>query len=348
MKDNVETILEKTWPLCEPYARATNPDFRLGIKEVFNEELFVKSPVASVLVLAWRHEKFIEECISSICNQVTDFPFEVLVGEDASPDGTLSACLELQKRYPRYVKIIYSEKNVGLVGNMVRLDDRARGDYIAICEGDDYWVDPQKLNKQVALLRAREDVSLVHMAVWQQYEKCKWSRCPAAHKTIRRVLNTNDLLASQQRRLMFLGGNYIQTPTVMCRKIAFTKACESLMAVERVTRWIPSSDFMLWFFTMQHGKSYFVPDIVAVKRINGTSLTSITDDRIVNARILGDRRNALTMAVGDGFCEEDVCTIISKIETATARCNSMTKRRANKVGPFYLLIKRFVIWIAGV
>jgi len=345
MTDKIKKILDATWSLCEPFAKSTDFDSHVETKVVYDEGLFVKDPVVSVLVLTWRHENFIEECVNSICAQLTGFSFEVLIGEDASPDRTLDICLALQKRYPEQVKVIYSKENVGLVGNMVRLNKMARGEYVAICEGDDYWVDTRKLEKQVALLKEHNEVSLVHMGVWQQYEKCKWSRCPVAHKTIKRILDTNLLSATRQRILMLVQGNYIQTPTVMCRKIAFTKACEDLVAVERITHWIPSTDFMLWFFTMQHGSSYFIPDIVAVKRINGTSLTTIKDGKVANARILGDKRNALVMAEKDGFREDDVFKLISSLENAVARYNYEGRRNSVKMGPVHLLLKRVVLML---
>ena len=345
MKDNVKESLERTWPPCSKFAKLSNADSTLRTEEVFDKGEFVKDPLVSVLVLTYRHEQYIEECVSSICQQKTDFSFEVLVGEDASPDGTLRICLDLQQRYPKQVKVIYSKANAGLVGNMVRLNNRARGKYIAICEGDDFWVDARKLAKQVGVFETRTDVSLVHMLVWQQYEMAKWTRCPAAFRTVRRLLKSNELDGRQQQRKMLIDGNFIQTPTVMCRKDAFAKACDDLVKIERITHWIPSTDFMLWFFCMSSGKAYFMPEVVAVKRVNSTSLTTIRDPKIVYARILGDKRNAVAMASEIGFSEDDMKKVITDMDVAEAKYNSPNATCQSGMKPIDYLFKRLLITI---
>lgn len=118
-----------------------------------------QAPV-SVLLLAYNHEPYIEESIQGILNQVFDGGIELLIGEDASSDQTLKICLKYQSRYPQLIRVLTDEKNVGMHANFRRLWEAARYPYVAFCEGDDYWSDPYKLQKQVSFLRQHPECSM--------------------------------------------------------------------------------------------------------------------------------------------------------------------------------------------
>lgn len=113
-------------------------------------------PRVSVVVPTYQHANFIEQCLNSILQQQTGFPFEILVGEDESVDGTREICLRLAAEYPDRIRLFLgSRKDVmRILGkptgryNLLRLLEAANGKYIAICEGDDYWIDPGKLQRQ--------------------------------------------------------------------------------------------------------------------------------------------------------------------------------------------------------
>jgi glycosyltransferase involved in cell wall biosynthesis len=92
--------------------------------------------------------------------QRTNFPFEVIVGEDCSTDRTREIVLAYQAQYPDKIRAITSEKNVGGPQNMLLVSQACRGKYHAFCEGDDYWIDPQKLQKQVDFLEAHPQASM--------------------------------------------------------------------------------------------------------------------------------------------------------------------------------------------
>jgi len=114
----------------------------------------MKSEVlVSVCMTAYNQAKFIVEAIEGVLMQQTDFPFELLIGEDFSmKDNTLDICLNYQKKYPEIIRIVHDKKNHGMVANEQRLMDLAEGKYIAFCEADDYWIHPLKLQKQVNIL----------------------------------------------------------------------------------------------------------------------------------------------------------------------------------------------------
>ena len=113
---------------------------------------------------AYNHEKYIKDALDSFLMQKTDFPFEVLIHDDASTDRTGEIIREYEKKYPHIIKPIYQTENQYSKGikNISGLFNfpRAQGRYIAMCEGDDYFTDPYKLKKQVEYLDAHPDCSL--------------------------------------------------------------------------------------------------------------------------------------------------------------------------------------------
>jgi glycosyltransferase involved in cell wall biosynthesis len=105
----------------------------------------------SVCVITYNQEKYIRQCLQSIVDQKTDFEFEVIVGDDCSTDGTRAIVQEFSDRYPEVVKPKFHKKNGGGTKNYFSVHEQAKADYIAHCDGDDYWL-PNKLSYQVALL----------------------------------------------------------------------------------------------------------------------------------------------------------------------------------------------------
>ncbi len=119
-------------------------------------------PVVSVLMITYNHAEYLADAIEGVVQQACNFPFELIIGEDASKDGTLQIALEYQKRYPQIIRVVHSESNVGMNNNSRRIFAKARGQYVAYCEGDDFWCAPDKLAKQVALMESNEEIGIVH------------------------------------------------------------------------------------------------------------------------------------------------------------------------------------------
>lgn len=139
----------------EPIVECLNPPERIPCNETSDSERLCRRPLVSVVMTAYNHEKYIEEAIEGVMRQRADFEYELLVCEDCSPDATRRICLDCQKRHPDRIRVLWSEQNVfgALGGNEARGEAHCRGEYIAYCEGDDYWSDPLKLQKQVAAMR---------------------------------------------------------------------------------------------------------------------------------------------------------------------------------------------------
>lgn len=115
----------------------------------------------SVLVITYNHEKYIAQTINSILAQNCSFRVEIVIGEDCSRDSTAATVQSYKERYPDIITVITSEANVGMLNNLIRTLNACKGKYIAICEGDDYWTDPDKLQKQVEFLEANPEYGII-------------------------------------------------------------------------------------------------------------------------------------------------------------------------------------------
>lgn len=126
-------------------------------------------PKVSVIMIAYNQADTIGEAIRSVVLQRAPFPFELIVADDASTDSTLGVARQWQERYPDIIRIIGRPANLGLQGNFLDAWAQARGEYIAICEGDDHWSSRHKLRRQAAWLDSHPGCSLVFHRVWNHY-----------------------------------------------------------------------------------------------------------------------------------------------------------------------------------
>lgn len=117
--------------------------------------------LVSVWMITYNHEKYIAQALNGVLMQETNFNFEIVIGEDFSKDNTRAIIQEYESKYPTKIRIICQESNVGVLRNAYEFTlPLCKGKYIACLEGDDYWTDPLKLQKQVDFLEANPDYSL--------------------------------------------------------------------------------------------------------------------------------------------------------------------------------------------
>ena len=131
-------------------------------------------PVVCIRCTTYNHESYIAQALDGFIMQETDFPFEVIVHDDASTDKTADIIREYAAKYPKIIKPIYETENqYSKKDNSLRkiMDNACKGEFMAICEGDDYWIDPLKLQKQVDYLRAHPKCSLVRTEINRLYQK---------------------------------------------------------------------------------------------------------------------------------------------------------------------------------
>lgn len=121
--------------------------------------------MASIFVLAYNQEKFIRQTLDSLLSQKTSFTFKIVIGDDASTDLTSSICEEYALKFPQVIDYHRNEENLGLMGNFVQTASRLEGKYIAICDGDDYWINEEKLERQVRFLEENLQYAVVGTGV---------------------------------------------------------------------------------------------------------------------------------------------------------------------------------------
>ena len=145
----------------EPIEVFTGDPMDIPCIETSDPEKLCKHPVVSVQMITYNHEPYIRQAIEGVMMQKTDFEFELVIGEDCSQDKTREICFEYQKRYPDKIRVLWWHENVSkLGGNGRRTRAHCRGEFIALCEGDDYWIDPLKLQKQVNVMREYPNIGL--------------------------------------------------------------------------------------------------------------------------------------------------------------------------------------------
>lgn len=170
-----------------------------------------KIPLVSILCVTYNQENYIEEAIKSFIMQKTSFTFEVIIHDDASTDGTQKIIRKYVKEYPDILKPMYEENNQFSQGNDQFIHDMfiaAKGKYIAACEGDDFWTDPNKLQLQVNFLEKNADYSICFHPVRVFFEKNEEKEYVHPNVSEYKNFDINNLLKR----------NFIQSNSVMYRK----------------------------------------------------------------------------------------------------------------------------------
>lgn len=122
---------------------------RLSLQTIPMAVTGASRPKVSVLMITHNHERYIEQAVRSVLAQRTDFDFELVVGEDHSTDRTREIVLAVASEYPNRIRVLLRDRNLGMIGNLIATHDACVGEYIAICEGDDWWTRADKLQTQV-------------------------------------------------------------------------------------------------------------------------------------------------------------------------------------------------------
>ncbi|WNM20248.1 glycosyltransferase family 2 protein [Flavobacterium capsici] len=207
-------------------------------------------PKVSVCMITYGHEKFIREAIEGVLMQECNFDVELLIANDCSPDNTDETIKDILENHSRasWINYFKQENNIGMMPNFIFNLKRCKSQYIALCEGDDYWTDPFKLQKQVDYLDSNLDYVLCFHKI-----KVKKSGNVLVEDFITKVpenYETQQTFASL--------GNYIHTPSVVYRNIIEEFPNEFSMS--------PIGDYFLYFILSEYGKLKYLDDEMAVYR----------------------------------------------------------------------------------
>ena len=235
-----------------------------------------RDPLVTVLMLVHNHAHYLSEAVTSIILQKTEFNFELLIGEDSSTDESQSIAVELQNRYPNIIRILTSSANVGMVRNLRRLVSASRGQYIAYCEGDDYWQDKAKLQRQISFLRAHPDHGAVHTNYDHiVYRSGRWRLLSRVNSGRHMCVPSGDVFKE------LLCGNFIQTCTLCVRSDLVKALLVSGLSIDSY----PVGDWPQCLYIAGYNKIGYIDVPTAVyRRTPGSSMNSGAQRRLNIAR----------------------------------------------------------------
>lgn len=209
----------------------------------------------SVCMITYNHELFVKQAIEGVLMQKVNFPIELVIGEDSSTDSTQKICEDYAQKYRGIIKLLPSEKNLGMMPNFISTLQACTGKYIALCEGDDYWTDPYKLQQQVDFLELNPDYALCFHDVMI----LKDGELLDDYIT-RRVPEETDILELTK-------GNYLHTSSVVFKNGLFGNLPEQFLKA-------PVGDYFLHMLNARYGKIKKIRKVMAVYRTHPGSIHS--------------------------------------------------------------------------
>lgn len=226
----------------------------------------LKKPVVSICCITHNHEPYIEDALEGFFTQETDFPFEILIHDDASTDKTADIIREYEAAYPNVIKPMYQSENQYSKGKKPNPEfnfPRAKGEYIALCEGDDYWIDANKLQIQVDFLKNNPEYGLVHTDNSHYFQNT--GIIDHSHKVKYYPNPPNGFVFN-----ILIIKNFISTLTVVAKKKVLTEAYEKL------STWIDKNliiDYTLWLEVSRITKIMYIDKVTAMYRISAGTVS---------------------------------------------------------------------------
>lgn len=212
----------------------------------------------SIRCITYNHEPYIRRCLDGFVMQKTNFYFEAIVHDDASTDGTAAIIKEYAEKYPDVIKpIIETENQFSKHDGSLReiMNNACKGKYVAMCEGDDYWTDPYKLQKQVDFMELHPDyVACFHNARVQYGD----------HASLFNGLEEKPYTTTEDiiKRPWF-----IATPTLLYRNISFD--------MPEWSKEVVNGDYLIELLLAKEGDFYYMDDVMAVYRQDGMGLSAV-------------------------------------------------------------------------
>jgi glycosyltransferase involved in cell wall biosynthesis len=217
----------------------------------------------SVFMMVYNHEKYIAQALDSVLMQKVDFKYEIVLGEDCSTDSTRKIVVKYAQRYPSKFKLLLHKTNIGVVNNQNEVFKNCTGKYIAVLEGDDYWTDPLKLQKQVDFLEANSEFSAcAHQSELVFQDSTRESR--VFRKNVPSKIQLKDVI---EERLFHTASIIFKT---------------EIMHNQSLPSNIISGDRALYILCATNGPIKFLEDSMCVYRKNEKGLSSnITSNKML-------------------------------------------------------------------
>ncbi len=211
-------------------------------------------PLVSALCVVYNQAQYLRQCLDGLVAQETTFPYEIIIHDDASTDGSQDIIREYADRYPDRIRTILQKENQFSQKKEIWstfLIPEARGKYIAFCEGDDWWCDPQKLQRQADFMEANPDVSICYHQ-FREYDQLKQDYLPHDNPAPKEDLYVKELL----------WGGYLHTTTLMIRVNAEAER------LRRDVGWVVSMDLVTLHLYMDRGRIAGITGYMSVFRRN--------------------------------------------------------------------------------
>ena len=229
----------------------------------------------SICCITYNHELFIARAIEGFLIQQTSFEVEIIVGDDSSTDGTLQILETYRHQYPQLIRILASEKNLGPLQNEYNVLSAANGKYIAYCEGDDYWTDPHKLQKQVDFMELNPEYSVsFHRCRHYDWDRAEWNDDNCGQFFINNTITGIDITLS-----MFFNRWITQPLTMVYRR----KAIDPDIAM----KYRSYRDIHQIYHLLENGKGYLFAFDGGVRIMHRSGLASMKDIEYQCNSILG-------------------------------------------------------------
>ena len=229
-----------------------------------------KNIVVAVWMSTYNHKDFIAQAIDSVLMQQTNFSYKLFIGEDCSTDNTRSICIDYSNKYPDKIELILNETNIGPMFNSINIFKKcfaSGAKYLAMTEGDDYWTDPLKLQKQVDFLETNEEYNGVfHKTAILNNSTNELSEC-ILNKTTPDTIETANLLK----------GNIIRTCSIVLRIAAIQPLFTENKYVKVYLDSTPG-DWLIFLFAINNSKMKYLPETMAVYRMHHGGIWSEAKD----------------------------------------------------------------------
>lgn len=214
--------------------------------------------LVSVICTAYNHKKYIKQCLDSLVMQKADFNFEIIIYDDCSTDGTREIIQEYADKYPNLIRTILPKCNIAQTEGFCKVNqmifEKIKGKYHATCDGDDYWIDENKLQKQVDFLETHPDYSICFHPVKVVYDGFDFEKADE-------IYPTQEIIESGTTFELLLKTNFMCTNSIICRSIFRNTKYEDCVPKDA----LPGD----WFVSLLHakeGKIKMLPEIMAVYR----------------------------------------------------------------------------------
>lgn len=293
-------------------------------------------PLVSIICITYNQEKYITQAIEGFLEQKTTFPFEIILSDDCSTDANPRIINEYAQKYPDLIRAVYQPVNLYSMRkkHIPAVIEYCKGKYAAVCEGDDYWIDPYKLQKQADFLEEHQDYGLVH------------TNFDMLHETsgeIHKSYHSHKAMPQGDVYEELLHDNFIWTVTVMARRKMLVEAIHDINLVSQ--NW-PMGDYPMFLAMSQKSKIGYIDDVTSTYRVLANSAVHSPDPI---------KRIMLTKSYNDiklYFIEKYGCSDETRLRVYAAYCKFLL-RSSFSIGDYelaragrelFLKIRTFLPW----